>query len=96
MTGYEKLVLMIRDSAKKQNNGLLQGVMTSSSSCKIGEQEYLQDDLVIPVEYKKKICSRVLIVDGEDRSTYIEPLKKGDVVFLYPITDTEFLIVGRE
>lgn len=95
MNPYELFWIVSKQDATEQKDGMILGVMTSETTCKIGENQYEEEDIFIPNYLKEPICTKVLIVDGEDRSTYIKPLKKGDKVLLYPLTETEFIVIGR-
>lgn len=95
MNPYELFWIVSKQDVKEQKEGMVLGEMTSKTTCKIGENQYEEEDLFIPKYLKEPICTKVSMVDGEDRSTYIEPLKKGDKVLLCPLTETEFIVIGR-
>lgn len=97
MTPYEKIIIMMRKQGMDQNpSGLLLGEMTSKNTCKIGDQEYQGDDLLVAQHLIKPICTSVLVTDTHnDASTYLQPLKSGDLVILYPISSTQYVIIEK-
>lgn len=105
MTGYEKLIKMMRSQGAVYNSpGLRIGVMTSGNTCKIGNLDLDADDLYIAEHllYKQcyKVDERVTVsnthaVSYEDRSKYLEPLKSGDMVLAYQINDDKYVIIEK-
>lgn len=114
MNGYEKLIMILRDEAKKSVPGASYGlaVMTSSDTLTYNGLSLDADDIVFADHLqKKRLCKLDFEIDHEenlpeghhnhgweDKSTYIKPLKEGDVVFgimLNVDDDEKFLVLCR-
>lgn len=107
VSSYEKIVTLMQEQGAVNNSASLQvGIMTSDKTCKIGELELDQDDLLID----ERLVNPVLTVldfnilanggashthDWSDKSTYLKPLKKGDKVAIQRVSDDLYIIVGK-
>lgn len=97
MNGYEKLIMIFRDEAKKSVPGSSYGlaVMTGDDTLSYNGLELDSDDVVF-ADYltKKRLTKLDFEINQEeplpeshhnhewtDKSTYIKSLKEGDVVF---------------
>lgn len=75
--------------------------MTGPNSCKIGNLFLTSEDLLFSDRLLNQTCSKVseTAPDGggtcTDKSTYIPPLKSGDTVVVYQISDSCFLVLER-
>ncbi len=108
---YAEMIEMMRAQGRKDNPITLQlGVMQSSNSVKIddlvlkAEDLYIADYLIAGYTRKIKIpyVSAVSIVNHtakvtvQDKITYIDGLKKGDLVAVQRLNDTnKFVILAR-
>lgn len=92
MTEIERFIMKFGGKSKK--TGLLIGTMNSKTSCMIGDQEYVDDDLMISAHLKYELCTKVRIdINHLDNSEYIPALKAGDMVLVYPISDEKIIIL---
>lgn len=75
--------------------------MTGPNSCKIGNLSLTSEDLLFSDRLLSQTCTKVseTAPDGggtcTDKSTYISALKSGDVVAVYQISDSCFLVLER-
>lgn len=97
MDPYAELIDMMRNQGAIQNGpGIQLGVMTGSASCKIGDLPIFSEDLYIPDRLQEPVCTKVNIPETHaDKSTYSSPLKEGDAVVLYRLSDTKYVILDR-
>lgn len=100
MNQYEKLISIIQDQSVKFNSESLKiGEMTSGDTCKCGGLTLDRDDLYISDHLLNRVCVEVdvSIIDGQilDKSKYTEPLKAGDLVVLYRLSDEKYLLLER-
>ena len=105
MNGYEKLIMPIRKEGARNNPpSLFLGEMTSKDECLIGSLTLDKDDLLFAEHLTKKIVSEVDIKADDkgvsktginDKSKYIEPLKKGDKVLLYKINSEKYVVIEK-
>ncbi len=98
MDAYEEILSLMRGEGKKDNTAPIQiGEMTGAESCRIGSLELSGSDLLIAEHLKTGYhCA----VDGEkpskrDGTTFIGPLKSGDQVAAYRISDEQYIILER-
>lgn len=92
--------LMRKQGAVSNTPGLQLGRMTGETSCKTGDLDLSREDLYIPDCLLKRVATKVQVSFDEhgvfhDESQYIEPLKAGDLVVLYRLSDTKYVILGR-
>lgn len=105
MNGYEKLIMTIRKEGARNNPpSLFLGKMTSKDECLIGSLTLDKDDLLFAEHLTKKIVSEMDIKADDkgvsktginDKSKYIEPLKKGDKVLLYKINSEKYVVIEK-
>ena len=105
MNGYEKLIMTIRKEGARNNPpSLFLGEMTSKDECLIGSLTLDKDDLLFAEHLTKKMVSAVDIKADDkgvsktginDKSKYIEPLKKGDKVLLYKINSEKYVVIEK-
>lgn len=105
MNGYEKLIMTIRKEGARNNPpSLFFGEMTSKDECLIGSLTLDKDDLLFAEHLTKKMVSEVDIKADDkgvsktginDKSKYIEPLKKGDKVLLYKINSEKYVVIEK-
>lgn len=75
--------------------------MTGPNSCNVGNLQLTSEDLMFSEHLTKQICTKVseIAPDGggtcTDKSTYIPALKSGDIVLVYQISDSKFLIIEK-
>lgn len=98
MNAYEELLSIMRKEGKKGNAAPIQiGIMTGAASCKIGKLPLSGSDLLIAEHLKTGYhCA----VDGsdpakKDKSTFVGPLKNGDKVAVYRVSDELYIILER-
>lgn len=76
-------------------------VMTGERSCEFGALALTAADLYIPDRLLTKICTEVKETapagGGQctDQSSYSGPLKAGDKVLIYQLSDSKFAILDR-
>jgi hypothetical protein len=92
--------MMRKQGAVSNTPGLQMGRMTGESSCKTGDLDLSSADLYIPDRLLKPMAYEVdASIDKDhgfhDRTKYIEPLKAGDLVVLYRLSDTKYVILDR-
>lgn len=108
---YAEMIEMMRAQGRKDNPITLQlGVMQSSNSVKIddlvlkAEDLYIADYLIagytrqikIPYVSAVSIVNHTAKVTVQDKITYIDGLKKGDLVAVQRLNDTnKFVILAR-
>ena len=105
MNGYEKLIMTIRKEGARNNPpSLFLGEMTSKDECLIGSLTLDKDDLLFAEHLTKKVVSEIDIKADDkgvsktginDKSKYIEPLKKGDQVLLYKINSEKYVVIEK-
>ena len=95
---YEELLHIMRREGKKDNAAPIQiGTMTGAESCKIGKLTLSGRDLLI-AEHLKTGYHKAVYGDEpskKDENTFIEPLKSGDTVAVYRISDELYIILER-
>ena len=103
--GWEAELLDIvvpgNEKSGKEKNGQIQlAEMTSSTSCRIGKLELTAEDLL----FNDRLLSKVAIsVAGQcpaggalqDQSKYLPALQTGDMVAVYRVSDTQYLVLGK-
>lgn len=89
---FAKLLGMMRDQGSKDNPTTIElGEMTSPTTCTVGELELDEDDLLFNEMLLKPVLTELNFEiqnnggvshshSWVDKSKYIEPLKKGDIV----------------
>ena len=92
MTEIERFIMKFGVKSKK--TGLLIGTMNSKTSCMIGDQEYVDDDLMISARLKHELCTKVTVdINHVDKSKYLSAIKAGDTVLVYPLNDEKIIIL---
>lgn len=103
--GWESELLGIvapdNEKSGKEKNGQIQlAEMTGPTSCRIGKLELSSEDLL----FSDRLLSKVAInVAGQcpaggalqDLSSYLPALKTGDMVAVYRMSDTQYLVLGK-
>lgn len=79
----------------KYQEKMLIGEMTSKTTCKIGDDEYLQDDFYVSEHLKYPLCIRTRWSSEGDQSKYLQPLAENDLVLVYQISEDKFVILER-
>ncbi len=98
MNAYEEILGVMRGEGKKDNTAPIQiGVMTGAASCRIGKLALSGGDLLIAQHLKTGYhCA---VDDGtpskKDKNTFVAPLKSGDKVAVYRISDELYIILER-
>lgn len=95
---YEEILGIMRNEGKKDNTAPIQiGVMTSAASCKIGKLTLSGGDLLIAEHLKTGYHCAVYddTPSKKDKNTFIAPLKSGDKVAVYRISDELYIILER-
>lgn len=97
MTGYEKLLMLLRDEGSRYNPpSLMLGEMISNTEVSLGRMTLDPDDYYISEHLTKPILTELKLTSTlADKSEYIKPLKKGDIVLLYQISEDKFVIIER-
>ena len=100
---FSEMVDFIRKQGAALNPGTIQlAEMTGAKSCRIGKELALTaQDLIIPDRLLTSVCTKVAgtcPADGgalTDKSSYNGPLKAGDIVAIYKLNDSKYLILDR-
>lgn len=88
MNPYEEILKVIQKEGKKGNTESIHiGTMTGGTSCKIGELPLSGNDLLIAEHLRTGY--------QKDKNTFIGPLKSGDKVAIYRISDEKYVILER-
>lgn len=88
MTGYERMIKIMRENAKRQLPKDIEiAVMTSGTTCTKGELNLDRDDLLIA----QHLLTGYLAPD----ESVISPLKKGDKVIIKRLNDEKYVIIER-
>ncbi len=88
MNPYEEILTLMRKEGKKDNTEPIQiGIMESADICGIGKLKLSGKDLLIAEHLKTGY--------RKDMQTYIEPLKRGDKVAVYRVSDEKYIILER-
>nr|DAE00842.1 MAG TPA: Protein of unknown function (DUF2577) [Siphoviridae sp. ctitf6] len=97
MSAYDELICVMRQQGTAgAPEGMLLGTMTGPTSCEIGKFKLEKDDLYISEHLLSTVASKVSIPEShEDQTTYLGPLKAGDVVLLQRLSDTEYVIIEK-
>lgn len=98
MNPYEEILNVMRNEGKKDNTAPIQiGTMTGADSCRIGKLELSGDDLLIAEHLKTGYHCAVNpdTPSVKDKKTFVEPVKKGDQVAVYRISDERYIILER-
>jgi hypothetical protein len=95
MNSYEKL-LALMDSPNSPLN-IYTGIMDGPDTCHRDKDNLPldADDLLIADHLKTQYVKDVTLVDNQLDVEYIEPLKKGDIVILMKLSDTQYAILER-
>ena len=109
MNGYEKLIKTMRAEAGRNNNkgyDLKIAVMTSPTSCSLGQMELDSDDLLIAEHLTKKSVIKTDFDikssggsshthDWTDKSKFLSPLAEGDVVLIARVSNEKYAIIEK-
>lgn len=88
MNAYEEILEVMRGEGEKRNPASIQiGTMTGGTSCKIGDLPLSGSDLLMAEHLKTGY--------QKDKNTFIGPLKSGDQVAIYQISDEKYIILER-
>lgn len=87
MNAYEEILGMMRKEGSKDNTAPIQiGTMTGADSCKIGKLLLSGSDLLIAEHLKTGYSCN---------GKFIKPLKSGDKVAAFRISDELYIILER-
>ena len=81
--------------------GLKLATMTGPNTCVIGNLQLTKDDLMFSDHLMQPKCVKVSETAPNgggtctDKSTYLPALQAGDVVLVYQISDSKFLVIER-
>lgn len=98
MNAYERIIDIMRQQGSKSNPASIQiGTMESATTCSIGKLKLSDDDLLVAEHLKTGFHKSVNNYTPSLQSdiTYVEPLKAGDTVALYRISDELYIILER-
>lgn len=88
----------MRQQGSKNNPASIQiGTMESATTCSIGKLKLTGDDLLVAEHLKtgfhKSVNNNMPSLQNDD--TFVEPLKAGDMVALYRVSDELYIIFER-
>ena len=75
--------------------------MTSPNSLKLGKLELQKEDILLSQHLLNPLCVKVKTQSPNgggacsDASTYLEPLKAGDLVLVYQLSDSKFVVIDK-
>lgn len=94
---YAEIVGLMRNQGAANSCPSIQlAVMTGSNSCKIGTLMLSGEDLYIPDRLMSQACTGVKVPAlNKDTSSYSTPLKAGDMVVVYQLSQTKYVILQR-
>ncbi len=94
---YAEIVGLMRNQGATNSGPSIQlAVMTGSNSCKIGTLMLSGEDLYIPDRLLSQACTGVKVPAlNKDASSYSAPLKAGDMVVVYQLSQTKYVILQR-
>ena len=98
MNAYEEILNLMRNEGKKDNTAPIQiGIMTGATSCRVGKLPLSGSDLLIAEHLKTGYHCAVYDdkPSKKDKKTFVEPLKSGDKVAVYRISDELYIILER-
>lgn len=102
MAAVEDLLDIMRKQGSIDNpSGLELAEMTGPASAAIGDLTLDPEDLYIPDRLTKKMAVEVKGITTEgtnditDKSEYSDPLKAGDLVVVYQLSDSKYVILDR-
>lgn len=85
---YEEILGIMRNEGKKDNTAPIRiGVMADASSCRVGSLILSGGDLLVAEHLKTGY--------QKDKNTFVAPLKGGDKVAVYRISDELYIILER-
>ena len=92
---FEEMVNMMREQGAVNNTAPIQlATMTGARTCSIGDLPIYAEDLYIPDRLLASVCTKVDVPESH-QSSYSAPLKAGDVVALFKLSDTKYVILDR-
>lgn len=100
MAWTDDLLGMMQGSAGT-GEGIQFAVMTGPRSCRKGNMELSEEDLVIASHLLRQSATAVSMTAPAgggtctDRSSYLPALEAGDVVAVYQISEEKFLVLER-
>lgn len=95
---FTEMVSIMREQGAVNNTAPIQlATMTGARTCSIGDDlPICAEDLYIPDRLLTPVCTKVDIPEShQDKSSYSVPLKAGDVVALFKLSDTKYVILDR-
>lgn len=94
---YTQIVGVMREQGTAANGpGIQLATMTGPNSCSIGDLPLAGEDLYIPDRLLKPVCTAVSVPDShQDKSAYSAPLAAGDIVVVYQLSATRYVILDR-
>lgn len=98
MNPYETILHIMREQGMKDNPEKIQiGIMENAETCRIGKLVLTKGDLLIAEHLKTGYYYNIDRDNPETKndSTFIKPLKAGDKVAVYRMSDTLYIILER-
>lgn len=97
MSVYSEMVDLMRVQGAVENpEDIKLAEMTGPDSCRMGDYDLSRDDLYIAEHLLKNIATKVAVDEAhQDKSTYIEPLKAGDLVIIKQVNEKAYVILER-
>ena len=97
MDPFLEIAGLMREQGTVHKQGMLQlATMTGTNTCSIGNLPIFAEDLYIPDRLLSAVCTQVSVPEShQDKSSYSMPLKTGDTVVLFKLSDTKYVILDR-
>lgn len=95
---FAEMVNMMREQGAANNTAPIQlATMTGARTCSIGDDlPIYAEDLYIPDRLLASVCTKVDVPEShQDKSSYSAPLKAGDVVAIFRLSETKYVILDR-
>ena len=94
---FAEMVNMMRKQGAVDNTAPIQlATMTGARTCSIGDLPLMAEDLYIPDRLLVSVCTKVNVPEShQDKISYSAALKAGDVVVLFQLSDSKYVILDR-
>ena len=97
MDPFSEMISLMRTQGAAYNTApIMLATMTGTNTCCSGDLQIYAEDLYIPDRLLTSMCTKVSVPEShKDNSSYNAPLKVGDVVTIYKLSDKKYVILDR-
>lgn len=95
---FTEMINMMREQGTANNTAAIKlAVMNGPRTCNIDDMPLMAEDLYIPDRLLSPMCTKVAVESGSgrDASSYNLPLQSGDIVVIYQLSETAYVILDR-